>query len=313
MSTEGGLSRRLAELREAIVGLEALLVYHLDFPEEDEPPVAIARIVSEGEAAVERLLGLLDTAPEGELLREGALAVLAGRPNSGKSSLFNALLGEARAIVTEDAGTTRDAIEAKISLGGFPFRLVDTAGIREGAEKIEQLGIEVARRYLAQADIILLCVRADAPWGKEEIDFVGSLPASARLVVLRTMTDLAGHEFETGEEIPAGVGAGEVIGVSVEDGRGLGALRAVLPEMVFSGLIRMGVDTPVLTRKRQRDGVRRAAEEVAAFVDALARGSPAEVASAHLKSAETALEELLGTIAGEEILDRVFADFCIGK
>ncbi|MEX0856058.1 MAG: tRNA uridine-5-carboxymethylaminomethyl(34) synthesis GTPase MnmE [Gemmatimonadota bacterium] len=311
--TEGGLSRRLAELRGGLVHLEALLVYHLDFPDEDEPPVPLERIAEEGRALAERLGRILATAPEGELLHEGALSVLAGRPNSGKSSLFNALLGEARAIVTEEAGTTRDAIEARISLGGFPFRLIDTAGIRTEAGRVERLGMEVARRYLARADLVLLCLRADEGWSPEEEAFVESLGAGVPILVLRTMMDRAGGVGVADAGLPVELGHGSPIGVSVETGEGLDTLRERLPELVFGGLVSLNEDAPVLTRRRQRDGIRRALDEVSAFVAAISGGVPAEVASAHLRAAETALEELLGTISGEEVLDRVFADFCIGK
>ena len=116
---------------------------------------------------------LLDTAPAGELLREGAVTVLAGRPNSGKSSLFNALVGTERAIVTEEAGTTRDAIETVISVDGFPFRLVDTAGLRNEASRVERLGIEIAHRYLEGADLVLYCHEAGSALGQRDAAFVG--------------------------------------------------------------------------------------------------------------------------------------------
>lgn len=304
---EGGLSRRLGELRSGIVGIEALLVSHLDFPEEDEPPVSTSRIVGEARTLAGQLGVLLATAPEGELLREGALVVLAGRPNSGKSSLFNALLGEERAIVTEVPGTTRDAIEARVSLGGFPFRLVDTAGLREGEEPVERLGIEVARRYLAGADLVLLCVPAGEEAGEEEA-FLREIPEERPTLLLRTMID---------QEEGAGPGSPldrlETIALSVRSGAGLEALRRRLPELVYSGLVEMKGDAPVLTRSRQREAVRSALEAVNAFADALAAGVAAEAASTHLRDAESALEELLGVVGGEEILDRVFRDFCIGK
>ncbi|HYW14491.1 MAG TPA: tRNA uridine-5-carboxymethylaminomethyl(34) synthesis GTPase MnmE, partial [Longimicrobium sp.] len=157
---ERGLSRRVSELRDAVIGTEALIAYSIDFPEEDEPPVPPARIRASARDVITRIDALLATAPEGELLREGALTVLAGRPNSGKSSLFNALLGTERAIVTEIPGTTRDALEASASVDGYPFRLVDTAGLRETEDRVEGIGIEVARRYLAGADLVLFCVEA---------------------------------------------------------------------------------------------------------------------------------------------------------
>src|SRR5207247_9849777 len=126
-----GLSQRLEALRGEILELEALLAYEIDFPEEDEGPVRPERVTNAWRAARERVARLLRTAPEGERLREGALLVIAGPPNAGKSSLFHALLGRERAIVTEVPGTTRDAIEAYAAIDGFPFRLVDTAGLRD--------------------------------------------------------------------------------------------------------------------------------------------------------------------------------------
>src|SRR2546422_3976900 len=152
-----GLSGRLAALRAELLELEALIAYDIDFPEEDEGPVSPARVTAAWRAVRERIAGLVATAPEGERLREGALLVIAGRPNAGKSSLFNALLGRERAIVTEVPGTTRDAIEAYAVIAGFPFRLVDTAGLRDSGDRVEEIGIEVARQYLGAADLVLVC------------------------------------------------------------------------------------------------------------------------------------------------------------
>ena len=153
---ERGLSRRISALRERLVQVEALLAHHVDFPEEDDAPVPLDDVAAEARGLKADLERMLATAPEGELLREGALAVFAGAPNVGKSSLYNALVGEERAIVTAEAGTTRDALEAPVQLGGYPFRLVDTAGLREEAEHVERLGIEVARGYLARADVVIV-------------------------------------------------------------------------------------------------------------------------------------------------------------
>ncbi|MCH7562998.1 MAG: tRNA uridine-5-carboxymethylaminomethyl(34) synthesis GTPase MnmE [Gemmatimonadetes bacterium] len=302
---ERGLSSRLADLKERLVRLEAHLVQHIDFPEEDEAPMPPDSIATEADSVVGALEELLATAPEGELLREGAVTVLAGRPNSGKSSLFNAMLGVERAIVTEVPGTTRDALEAVVSLGGFPFRLVDTAGIHDTDERVERLGVEVARRYLEGADLVLLCVEAGRPVEEDEAMFAESL-AGKEVVVVRTKADLVDVAGEAlGEE--------DHVVVSTLTGEGLGRLREKLPSLVFQGLVSARADAPVLTRKRQADGVRRALEGVRAFSAALREGVPAELASTHLRPAESALEELLGVIASEEVLDALFDEFCIGK
>lgn len=303
---ERGLSQRLGSLREALVGLEALLVHHLDFPEEDDPPVRVEEIGERAQELEGVLADLLRTAPEGELLREGAVTVLAGRPNSGKSSLFNALLGEDRAIVTEVPGTTRDALEVVVSLEGFPFRLVDTAGLRETDERVEKVGIEVARRYLSGADVILFCAELGRDLSGEEMAFIQEV-TGVPLVVVRTKADLVDERRAepTGED--------EEVWVSARSGEGLATLRRALPSLVFRGLVEQRGEAPVLTRRRHSDGIRRAKEELGAFRDALAQGVPAEVAATHLRPAETALEELLGVIPRDAILDRLFRDFCIGK
>jgi tRNA modification GTPase len=322
---ERGLSRRIAELRGQLVTLEAYLAHHIDFPEEDEAPVPVDGIVDAAAGLREALDELLETAPEGELLREGALTVLAGPPNSGKSSLYNALLGEERAIVTDVPGTTRDALEAVISVGGFPFRLVDTAGLHDSGDRVEELGIEVARRYLNRADLVLFCVESRTELGSAEREFLAGL-ADVPTVLLRTKADLTSGDGRSGDQASGGRASGggesddlngihvrESVELSVVDGTGLGRLQALLPEVVYGGLVRTGASVPALTRTRQSEAVRRARDHVVAFVKALEAGTPVAVASAQLRPAETALEELLGLISTDEILDRVFSEFCIGK
>jgi tRNA modification GTPase len=306
---EQGLSNRVAELRVGIVDLEALLAHHLDFPEEDDAPVPRAAIVSAARRVADAMAGLLATAPEGELLREGAVAVLAGRPNAGKSSLYNALLGEERAIVTEEAGTTRDALEASVQVGGYPFRLVDTAGLRDTDHRVERLGVEVARRALSRADVVLLCVEAAELPGPAELTFLDDLP-DVPVVWVRTKADLG---------VGSGLGAGEgsrfagAVEVSVRSGEGLAALRSLLPELVFAGLVSADRHSAVLTRRRHTRALSTARHEVDEFAAALGGGVPAEMAATHLRTAETALEELLGVVSVDDILDVVFHDFCVGK
>ena len=308
---ERGLSQRIAELREQLVTVEAYLAHHIDFPEEDEAPVSMDRVLDAAGALQEALEELLETAPEGELLREGALTVLAGPPNSGKSSLYNALLGEERAIVTDVPGTTRDALESVISVGGFPFRLVDTAGLHDSDDRVEELGIEVARRYLERADLVLFCVESDSELGPAERDFLAGL-VDVPAVLLRTKADLVpGNRVPA--DLPGVANVREIVEVSVVDGTGLGRLKEILPELVYGGLVRTGASVPALTRARQSDAVRTARDQVVAFLEALKEGTPVAVASALLRPAETALEELLGLISTDEILDRVFREFCIGK
>lgn len=299
-----GLSRRIGELRDRLIELEGLLVHHLDFPDEDEPPTSVEEIRSRAVQVVDELEALARTAPEGRLLRKGALVVLAGSPNTGKSTLFNALAGEERALVTELPGTTRDAIEIDVSMGGYPFRLVDTAGLRDTDERLERMGIEVAERYLGAADVVLFCVEADRPWDPGEVEFVAGLEVP--VILVRTKADSRGPD--EGEEP---VGDWPEVHVSARTGRGLERLRQLLPSLVFGG--RVGGEEPLLTRERQAAAVVGAQQEVQAFADALGNGVPAEVASTHLKTAMSRLEAVVGVWTPDEVLDRVFRSFCIGK
>ncbi|HUP51369.1 MAG TPA: tRNA uridine-5-carboxymethylaminomethyl(34) synthesis GTPase MnmE [Longimicrobiales bacterium] len=313
---ERGLSARVAALRKSLVGLEAVLAHHIDFPEEDDAAVPVEEIAGRAGALAAEMEAMLASAPEGELLREGALAVLAGRPNVGKSSLYNALIGEEHAIVTEEPGTTRDALVTTVELGGFPFRLVDTAGLRESEARIERMGIEVTRKYLERADIVLLCVPAGEEPGEEEDSFLAGLDGVS-VVLVETKADLeeGGSSGAAGSGAPEAPGQGMVnkVRVSAVSGEGLGVLREALPRLVYSEVVSASPDAPVLTRRRQRDALALARREVLAFAQALAGDLPAEVASTHLRTAETALEELLGVIAVEDVLDAVFAEFCVGK
>jgi tRNA modification GTPase len=293
---EGGLSRRLAALRESLIEIQALLSYDIDFPEEDDGPVAPARIAGQVEAAAAQIRGLVATAPSAERLREGALMVFAGRPNAGKSSLFNALLGSERALVTEIPGTTRDAIEAHTDFLGWPVRLADTAGLWNAPEKIERMGVEVSHRYLAAADLVLLCVEAGREVGEDEDAIAGTRPT----LLVRTKADLAAE-------------AGRGIAVSALTGEGLGVLRRAAAERVFADRINLADLEPGLTRERHRTTLSRALVALGGAVPHLGSGGDAVLAAHHVRQAADALEELLGFIDIEEVLDRVFGSFCVGK
>lgn len=293
---EGGLSRRLASLRESLIEVQALLSYDIDFPEEDDGPVPPERIVSQVEAVTNQIEHLVATAPSGERLREGALMVFAGRPNAGKSSLFNALLGSERALVTEIPGTTRDTIEAHTEFLGWPVRLADTAGLWNAPERIDRLGVEVSRRYLAAADLVLLCVEAGRAMGDDETAIASARPS----LLVRTKADLS---TDPGEGFP----------VSAVTGQGLGVLRRAAAEQVFSDRVNLADLEPGLTRERHRVALARAQRALAAAVPHLGRNGDAVLAAHHVREATSALDELLGTVDIEEVLDRVFSSFCVGK
>ncbi len=294
---DGGLSRRLTELRLALVETEGLLAYDIDFPGEDDGPVSAARIAAQLEEVAGRLERLLATAPAAERLREGALLVLAGRPNAGKSSLFNALLGADRALVTEIPGTTRDAVEAHTDFLGWPVRLIDTAGLWDAPGRIDRLGVEVSRRYLAYADLVLLCVETGREPGADELAIAAERPT----LLVRTKVDLDGTT------------ATEGVGVSVITGEGLQELRRAVAERVFADRIALADLEPALTRARHRTALERARGALAGALEQFRGSGDAVLVAHHVREATTALDELVGAVDVEDILDRVFASFCVGK
>ncbi|HET7622939.1 MAG TPA: tRNA uridine-5-carboxymethylaminomethyl(34) synthesis GTPase MnmE [Gemmatimonadaceae bacterium] len=347
---EGSLSRRIAALRDAVIGLESLIAYDIDFPEEDDGPIPAERVergIADLEAALDALLA---TAATGEMLRRGALVVIAGAPNAGKSSLFNAILGSTRAIVTDIPGTTRDAIEAVADVGSWPVRLVDTAGLRETSDVVERLGIEVSEQYLGDADAVLACGETE-----ESLALTASRVRSltrAPVLAVRTKADLVANRYQSpSEQLVAGsyqpatedlvadcyqiapvIGSADAAGdrvaeprvaVSAATGAGLGALADTLARLLAEryGGVRGGSrspvsdrSAPVLTRERHRVAVERARGEVADFARLWREGSlPATVAAVHLHAAATALESLIGGVDVEDVLDRIFSDFCVGK
>jgi len=307
-SLERGLSDRVESLRAGLLELQALIAYDIDFPEEDDGPIDRDRIRQAAEILDSDLGNMLRLAPEGELLREGVLTVIAGRTNAGKSSLFNALLGVERTIVTDIPGTTRDAVEALISIDGYPFRLVDTAGIRESAEPIEGLGIEVARSYLDRADLVLLCIDPDQ---EDSVDDAASAAVSLlgnmglqRVITIYTKSDLFSGFIRSTDN--------KGISLSVHTGEGLDLLRSEMLQAVFSGL-REAEEIPLVTRRRHTRALGQARDSLSKFRETWSAGHPPEIAAAHLQDAVLPLEEMLGVITNEDVLDVLFADFCVGK
>ena len=302
---EGGLSRRLLALREALLEALALLSYDIDFPEEDDGPIPPARIAAHLRDVAVQVERLLATAPAGERLREGALVVLAGPPNAGKSSLFNALLGRERAIVTPAPGTTRDAIEAHTEMNGWPVRLVDTAGLWDAAADLDRLGVEMSRRYLAAADLVVECNEQAGGW---EVGKLGGGVESNQAVFIRVLTkcDLLTSKLPDLSASP--------LATSALTGQGLDTLRSAIAERLYGdGATNYADAEPMLTRERHRVALARAREEIGSALSQVPPRGEAVLAAHHVREAARAVEELIGSVDVEEVLERVFGSFCVGK
>jgi tRNA modification GTPase len=302
----GHLSSRLNALRVEIIELEALLAYDVDFPEEDDGPIALSRIESVARDVMSTIETLLATTATGEMVRSGATVVIAGAPNAGKSSLFNAIAGTQRAIVTDVPGTTRDALEAMMDIGPWPVRLVDTAGLRASTDVIERLGIEAAEQQLKNAAIVLVCGE-DATSLASAIGNIRPL-TSGHLLVVGTKSDTGALPASLEERL-------DYVPVSARSGEGLAELAQRIIDILNRDHEPTSAGNPVLTRERHRAALTNARAEVAAFVQNCVDGFelPATVAAVHLHSARGYLEELVGTLDVEEVLDRVFSTFCVGK
>ena len=303
---DGGLSSRIALLREGILSLESLIAYDVDFPEEDDGPVSQGRIVESIDTLLETLELLLSTIPVGRIVKDGAIVVIAGEPNVGKSSLFNALLGEKRAIVTEIPGTTRDAIEGLIDAGRWPMRLIDTAGLRESQDAVERLGIETSERYIGHAHMVLAC-------GDNEASLVRTIAtvaamSSVPLIPVLTKSDMNGKT--PGE----GTLSSEALHVSAVTGEGLGFLQSEMESTISRVYGEVSPELPVLTRARHIQALEYARSEISEFRAAwITEALPSTVAAVHLRSACVSLEGLIGAVSTDDVLERVFSSFCVGK
>jgi tRNA modification GTPase len=300
---DGGLSRRLSRLRDQLVELEALIAYDVDFPGEDDGPIPRARIEQSAQEATESLKSLLSTATTGELIREGALVVIVGPPNAGKSSLFNAVLGRSRAIVTDIPGTTRDALEALVDGGDWPIRLVDTAGLRSTDDELERLGIAVSERYLADAEIVLAC--SETAMDLDETVQAITPKTQAIIIPVRTKADLVAESDQH---------ARSALYVSAVTGSGIRELLGALDRVIADQHGSLSTEQPILTRARHREAITAACREAELFLEVWRQDRlPATIASVHVRTAISHLEELIGAVGIEDILDRVFSSFCVGK
>lgn len=307
---DGALSRRLTALRDALLQVDALIAYEIDFPMEDDGALSRARVTAACDDAIERIERLLATLPAATLGREGAIVVLAGAPNAGKSALLNAIVGESRVLVSEIPGTTRDAIEVFVDDTPYPLCLVDTAGLRSSDDRLERMGIEVSERYLARAQVVLACGESFELL-ERTVQGVAGLTSGVMIPVL-TKADLstAAPRRHGGTRR----GTEDYTAVSAVTGDGIEQLRERIREVLTTQVAPPSEEAPVITRARHEAGLRTARGELRAFRLAWEAGAlPAPVVATHLRSAITALESLVGAVDVEEVLERVFRTFCIGK
>lgn len=305
----GAFSEKICDFRQEILRLIAHLEAAIDFPEEDIEELAardVAAALTVLSADIDRLLA---TAGTGQILREGLATAIIGKPNVGKSSLLNALLGAKRAIVTDIPGTTRDIIEEYVNIGGIPLKVIDTAGIRETADVIERIGVERAREVLAQADLVLVLLDASTPLSSEDREVLGLL-AGRQAIVLINKTDLPA--VIDMDKVTALVPDKPVIRISALEGTGVAELEMAIGELVYSGQVVQG-EGAFVNSVRHSELLRIARGRLAEALAAAEAGLPPDCVVVDLRAAWQTLGEITGETVGEDIIDQIFSQFCIGK
>lgn len=325
---QGLLGAWVTELRARLLDLRAQVCVAVDFPEDEVDCLAPDVFVAECDAVAAGVRGLLSAHQRGRCWQEGALVVLAGHVNAGKSSLMNALLGRRRAIVTDMPGTTRDFIEEPVQLAGLPVRLVDTAGLRDTGDIVEQEGVRISRDLVAQADLVLLVVDAVTGLGHAERELLrqvrdqqvhGDKPGGRVLVVLNK-SDLASEAGDVGAAFrcPPEVDGCPCVAVSALRGQGVDELAAAARAMVLAGLGASGAggepeSGDLAPNLRQAQVLRRALDELDALMEDVRAGVPYDLCSVRLDGACAVLSEITGETTPAEVLEHIFSSFCIGK
>lgn len=309
---EGSLSKQIGELTERLFAIVVRLEASIDFPEDDLPDISPAEIEEAIILSLDELDRLLETADDGKILREGLKTVITGRPNVGKSTLLNKLLDENRALVTDIPGTTRDTIEEAINLRGIPLRLVDTAGIRESGDIVEQLGVARSLELLEQADLVLHVFDSSVPLTNDDFSLLQRTVGKRRLILINKVdlpsvwirTDLGNLEGSPILEISL-----------VKEDK---ALVEQLAEAIFASIgsgvtLSSAGSRAFLTRTRHRQAVQNAGDSLRRAMETLRGELPYDLLAVDLYAALEYLGEITGETVRENVLDRIFAEFCIGK
>lgn len=307
----GQLSLAINDVRNGIVRVKALLEAQIDFSEEDFS-VSADELCAELDACTARVAALADSYAHGAVVRDGLRTAIVGRPNVGKSSLLNALLGHERAIVTAIAGTTRDSIDETVNFAGLPVVLSDTAGLRDApaADAVELLGMERTAEKIAKAQLVILVLDASETLKPDDTRVLEATAAASRLVVLNKV-DLP--RALTAAAVKQIVGECEVIELSARLGKGLAELRSAVVARVHRGKVPEAHDDPVVSNLRHHSALRSAIASLSLARRSLVDGMPPDLVAVDVQDALDHIGGITGAVSNEEVLDRIFAEFCIGK
>lgn len=306
---EGYLSRKINEIREKIMDIMVNIEANIDYPEYDVEEVSNKDAENKLKEIENELIKLSKTFENGKILKEGVKIAIIGSPNAGKSSLLNSMLKEERAIVTDIAGTTRDIIEEQISIEGIPFKVIDTAGIRDAKDKIEQIGIEKSKKAANEADVILAVFDSSVPLNDEDREILNLLKHKKSIIVLNK-TDLKQvvnkecteiHDVNT-----------EVINISLKNNEGLEKIYESLVKMFNLNQINLDNELTI-TNIRHQELINKAIESTRMALNDLNNSMPIDIISINIKEVLEHLGEITGDNVSEDIIKSIFAKFCLGK
>jgi tRNA modification GTPase len=303
---EGLLSQRISVIKDRILYALAYIEALIDFPEEDVDVAVETDVLGRVEPALSELSALIEGFDEGRVLRDGVSVVIAGKPNVGKSSILNTLLKEKRAIVTAVPGTTRDLIEEVVNINGLPVKLLDTAGIRESEDQVEQEGVRLTLDRIPKADLVLFVVDGSRPFAEEDraiLDAIGS----KTFLVIRNKSDLP-QAVELPDDLVA-----PSVAISTVTGAGILELRDAVSNAFMHGKAIDGREFVAVSKARHRDALLNARQSLERFMENLHAGVNMELLPIDLRDALDAVGDVTGETTADDVLDRIFSSFCIGK
>ncbi|MGO0906853.1 tRNA uridine-5-carboxymethylaminomethyl(34) synthesis GTPase MnmE [Clostridioides difficile] len=306
---EGSLSKKIRDLRDKVTEILAHVEVAIDYPEEDIEHITYQTLKDKTGGLKNEIKKLYDTAESGKILREGLKTVIVGKPNVGKSSLLNSILGENRAIVTDIPGTTRDVIEEFVNIKGIPLKIVDTAGIRDTDDIVEKIGVEKSKESFTSADLIIMVLDASRKLSEEDIEILKKLK-DKQTIVLLNKNDLK-QEIEE-EKILKYVENNSIIRISALQQEGIEELQDKIESMVYKGSIKNN-SSLVVTNSRHKDALGKAYKSATDALIALEQSMPFDFVEVDLKNIWDYLGYINGDTVTEDLLDNIFHNFCIGK
>lgn len=307
---DGKLSKLIGILRQTILETLAQVEVNIDYPEYDDvEEVTIPLLVEKGNWIQQEIAGLLSTAKQGKIVREGLATVIVGRPNVGKSSLLNSLVQENKAIVTDIAGTTRDIIEEYVNIKGIPLKLVDTAGIRETEDIVERIGVERSRQVLKEADLILLVLNGAEGITEEDLHLFEAVKGFETIVIVNK-TDLP-QQLKI-EDVKRQLPTTKIVTTSLVNEEGIQQLEQAISELFFTGTI-AGEDMTYVSNARHIALLQEAYETIGDAVEAAELGVPVDMIQIDLTKTWELLGEIIGDTVQESLINELFSQFCLGK